>query len=538
MTSEHGPSNVDRTALAILGGVSAGRVGVACGLLAAVLYFCTSAPGVFWQDSGVHQYRIVNGILENPLGLALSHPLHYYVCRLAVAVWPGDPARAMNLVSAFAGAAGVGLLAGLLFSLTRMLTPALLGAAALTFAHTYWQMSAVTETYTISAALMILEWCVLARYARSRNANFLLLLLFINGVHVADHLLGGLTFVTYAALLIGEVTKGRTKPSYALTAGILWLVGAMPYWMLVLAHYIATRDLAGTIGSALFGGSAATRGYAAEVLNIAPSFKLIVDAVMYWGYNFPSLAIFVGIFGLRHSGGGRVPAFWRMLTAQSFIILLFVMRYPIHDQLTYYVPVCAITALWFGFGAAKLLRWAGVRDGRGWVTPALWLSAFAPVLVYALFPPLARSQGWLRSQMRDLPHRDAYDYVLKPWKGGDDSGRQFAADALRHAGPGGWFLANHAVGPMSAYAAAYYDAPTGVRVFEYREPLIVKTPASDDYIAAGSEPPLADEDVIAQLRIGGEITVAPFAELERFWSERGFLIEKPGPFWRLRLKAE
>lgn len=50
------------------------RIGVAAFAAALALYLATCSRGVNWQDSGMHQYRILTGMLENPLGLALSHP--------------------------------------------------------------------------------------------------------------------------------------------------------------------------------------------------------------------------------------------------------------------------------------------------------------------------------------------------------------------------------------------------------------------------------------------------------------------------------
>lgn len=519
------PQNAaERLLLFLLGGISAARVGLGCGLVALIVYVATCAPGVYWQDSGVHQYRILNGLAENPLGLALSHPLHFHICRTAIAVWPGEPAYAMNLVSALGGAAGVGLLAGVVFALTRMLTPALLAGGVLLVAHTYWQMSVVTETYTLAAALMAAEWCVLLQYARNRRPDWLVLLLGVNGLHIANHLLGALTFITYAALLLIALYRGRARLLHAAAAAVAWLLAALPYLMLIAGHYARTGDLPATLYSALFGSGASGRGYAAEVLNASLSWRLLANALLYWAYNFPAATILVALYGVWHLRAARLNLFWRVIAVQTAVIFLFVMRYSIRDQITFYVPVCALTALWFGYGAGRALRVAARRERGAAAALALWSCLVLPPLVYAAFPELARSRGWLAGQLRAIPYREPYAHFLTPWKQGDDSAAQFARAALRQAGPGGWFFGNLTVGGMTGYTAQRPGAPAGARVFSYRDSLTPPGAAA-----------LTNAEILDQLRRGGAIVVAPFDDLARYWEESGeFTVERDGTFWRLR----
>src|SRR3990172_7525821 len=55
------------------------------------LYAATANRGAQWQDSGYHILRMVTKEPVNPLGLALSHPLHHWLGRLAVWPNPLDP---------------------------------------------------------------------------------------------------------------------------------------------------------------------------------------------------------------------------------------------------------------------------------------------------------------------------------------------------------------------------------------------------------------------------------------------------------------
>ena len=68
------------------------------------LYAATANRGAQWQDSGWHIWRIVTGELHHPLGLALSHPLHYWISQAFLGPGLLEPCWAITLVSAVARA--------------------------------------------------------------------------------------------------------------------------------------------------------------------------------------------------------------------------------------------------------------------------------------------------------------------------------------------------------------------------------------------------------------------------------------------------
>ncbi|MCK4343379.1 MAG: DUF2723 domain-containing protein, partial [Phycisphaerae bacterium] len=329
-------------------------MGFVSGGVALVLYATTCAGGVEWQDPAVHQYRIVTGQLENPLGLALSHPLHYYLGRAALLLPLGEPLFKLNLMAGLFGALGVGVLAGLIVRLTRSRLAGGLAAATLALSHSYWQMSALTETYTLAAALMTIEWALLLRYVRTQRPIWLLAVFAVNGLHVADHLLGLLTLATYGVLLLDRIVRRRVAPAWLPLAVGVWLVTASPYLTLVISHFQHTHDLAETLQSALFGGGTASPGWTGDVLNVQISAGQIKLAAMTFGYCFPSAAGLVALVGLARRTRGRRRIIRRVLLAQTVLIFLFVGRYSIVDLYTFFVPVCTLTAFWFGLGVAWL----------------------------------------------------------------------------------------------------------------------------------------------------------------------------------------
>lgn len=512
-------------------------VGVGMGLAALVLYAATALTGVAWQDSGVHQYRILVGAAESPYGLALSHPLHHWlgVCLLRLLPDGVDPATALNQMSAFWGAVGIGCLAALVECLTRRTAAALLGGSVAMLGHAYWQMSCMTETYTLASALMVIEWLLLVRFCRTGRPAWLVAVMGVNGLHVADHLLGLLPLAVYGVLWLVLLWRGQRRESRAATANELestrvggaggqgvasggvsmgwaaagaasWLAGAAPYWTLVADHYARTGDLIGTLYSTFFGAE-----FADEVLNARLSWRLIQSAAMVFFYNFPSLAAAIGAWGLiaairgidqartfrdgvnASSGGDSAPdgihdikrgaesspgrpaatggERWllRILAAQSALIALFVLRYSIHDQYTFYVPVCAAMGLWFGIGSDRMLARVGRVSARRGLVAFLAVNALLPLPTYMIAPEIARERGWLNSRLRELPFRDRYSHFMHPWKRHDRSAAQFADAALHLARPGDWLLLDMTTAYTTAFVCRRRGSPAGIRIYAFEK---------------------------------------------------------------------
>lgn len=502
---------------------SALAAGITAGGLALILFAATCARGLEWQDSGFHQYRILTGQLEHPLGLALAHPLHWWLGRGMLALPLGDPAVRINLLSSISGATAVGALAALVVLLTRSRWAAYLAGATLALAHSFWQMSATTETYTLAAAMMTVEWLLLWRFARGGRPAWLVAVFFVNGLHVADHMLGTLTLATYGVLLLERVVRGRVGAKWLPACAVAWLVGATPYLVLVADFYHQTGDLARTLRSALFGGGVGTTGWAAAVLNVEVGARQLLMAALVLGYCFPSLALPTAAAGLlrRTRGRGRLLA-W-VLTAQTLVVTAFVVRYNIKDVYTYFVPVCVLVALWAGVGVRALRP-----STRRWISrPALHrvlaLGAALPIVVYLAFPPIAQRQGWLASQMRPLPFRNAYTHFLRPWRHLDDSAERMARAALEDAGPGGWIIADSNPAPLIAAAATLRGAPDGVRVF------FTLTRAC--LFPLGGEL-LSEEMLAAHLGRGGRVIAVASREVESLVPP-GVEIIRSEPFWQL-----
>lgn len=494
-----------------------------CGAAALIVYVATLAPGVGWQDSAVHQFRIVDGMLENPYGLALSHPLHFWLGRAVLALPPagwGEPAWRLNLLSAVCGAAGVGALAGLVGAITRRAAAAVLAALSLGVAHTYWAHCVITETYTLAAALMVAEWCLLWRYTRRGEPAVLLAVFMVNGLHVANHLLGVLPLAVYGVLALERVARRHLHAGWLGILILGWIVAASPYLSLVARHGLHSGDWSRTLYSALFGVGLGGGGYAGEVLNTSVSWPLLKNAVLVLGYNFPSLLLPLALVGMLRRARQRGVLFRNVLLCQTALIAVFVLRYSIRDQYTFFVPLCAILSLWFGLGTDRLLRWL---EARGWrnagVLALAAVTLFAPLL-YGIFPRFAEQRGWLRNQMRDIPYRDEYRHFLQPWRNGDDSAARYARAVLQRCPQRGLLMTDLTAGYALAYVQRVEAAAAELDIYVVNRNL------------SRANQPLMNRDMLKRTAQSGTVIVAtPSPVIEEWWGAdfeligEGFVLE-------------
>jgi hypothetical protein len=501
---------------------SAVFAGVVAFVATFALYAATCARGVEWQDSGFHQYRVMAGWVESPFGLATSHPLHQYLGRALVAFPVGDPLFKLNLLSAFCGAVGVGVLAGALVSLSGSVLAAGFAAAALALSHSYWQMSALTETYTLAAALMTIEWACLLAYLRTGRPVWLVAVFAVNGLHIADHLLGLLTLPTYVVFALDRLFRRRIRPAWLLLAAAVWVVGTSPYLMLCIGHFQRTGDLALTLHRAFFGGAGPHSGWQSEVLNTRISAAHAKLVVLTYGYCFPSATAVIALLGVFRKMRGRRRPLWWVMIAQTFIIFVFVGRYNIRDLYTFFVPVCVVTAFWFGLGAASLLRRWRSGISRRVLLALLLVNALLPVAVYVVFPQVARERGWLRSQMSDIPFRDEYNTFFRPWRCFDHSAALFARAALERLQPGDWLIAGATDSPAVALTHRLEGGPPDTEVFLYARCLTDTT-----------RPLNTIDDVRAHLRSGRRILLRPVVGTTQLVPSEAVL-DRSSYLWEIR----
>lgn len=446
-----------------------GLVWLGCFTTAALLYSATANGGPQWQDSGHHLLRVIDGKLINPLGLALSHPLHYWLGRAAVLQSFLPAAYAVTLISALAGALAVANVGGMTMSLTRSTAAALLAAGSLCFAHTFWKYSTLIETYTVTCALLSAEiWC-LSLFLRGKRPVWLIAAFCYNGLGLANHNFALLTLPVLGAMLIWALARRYVRFSHLLVAVLAWIVTSAPYTALIVAEGVSSGLWRTTMQSALFG-----RSFADEVLNAKLLARETLVSLGFLGVNFPNLLLFAAVIGaFRARTLTGIRGMRLVLLTALLIHALFALRYSVPDQYTFLLPTYLLLCLLGGLGYAALARSPG-RMRR----PLLLLAATLLILTpaaYALLPEALRRIETTRHIQRGKPYRDDYVHFLTPWGCADHSAKTMSQAAIRLAGDRGVIFAPDS----SAYPAIVYAA----RVGRHTE-LVIESQLNGELIAA------------------------------------------------------
>jgi hypothetical protein len=405
------------------------RTALLLGLLSFCLYFFTGSRTIQWQDSGQFTLRIGQGMLQNEWGLAMVHPLHFFLGQIAIRLMPANVPWAVTGVSALGGAATVALVYLCVQRTTERQYPALYAAASLLLAHTFWRFSGLPEVYTLSAALLMLQVYGLLRLKQEPAAWMLIGL--ANGLSWANHNLALLELAVLGPLFLLHLHRKQATLSLGFRTLGLWIIGSMPYTALIIRTMIRRQSIFPVIYSALFGYD-----FSDAVLATTPVWIYTATTLAFILLSFPVIPLVFAFTGVRSRAMALAP-----VLALFVIHSLFVLRYNVIDQYTFYIPALALIAFFAGIGFHCMSR-PGLRRA------ALVLLCIQPLL-YAATPSLIRHLGLLGPFERNKPYRDDANYLFHPWTFRETSAARLAADAVEAAAPDGTIVVEDA---MAVYA--------------------------------------------------------------------------------------
>lgn len=427
-----------------------------------LLYGFTASRGPQWQDSGFHILRIVTGEMTNPLGLALSHPLHYLLGRAAVAAGLVQPSLAITLVSSLFGAITVACVFGCVFQLTRSAPGAFVAAISLGLAHTFWRMATLTESYTIVTALLAAECWSLTAWLRTQRRETLWCAALCNGLGVANHLLAVLTTPVVVVVAAWAIFR-RQLSGKAFIGGIaLWLIGASAYLLLIAAELGRASDPIAVLHSALFGHE-----YANNVLNLLPSARMAAIAAAFTVLSFPNLLLPLSAVGIVRGHVVIGTARTGVLLAGLLIHAAFAVRYSVSDQHLFFLPTYLYLSILGGVGFAAVDARVGPSARRTVHVVTAILLLCTPA-VYWPAPEVARGLKVLEGQHRNKPYRDDYRYLFWPWSVFETSAERMSRVALDLAGDSGLIIVGD---PMAEFAVQY-----GAFMCETGRPTVIVQP--------------------------------------------------------------
>lgn len=396
---------------------------------AGLLFIATASRGAQWQDSGLHQVRIITDDITNPFGIATSHPLHFYLGRLFYASLPIEPGFAISILSAVAAAIAVANVAMLVLRLTRNHWASAIAAISLALGQTFWQHATHTESYALVAALLTAEWLCVERWLGTNRNRYLLLLFLLNGLGVSNHMLAALATPVDVALLLATVLKRRTGWKLVPGCAFLWALGCLPLLQYMARDYQAGGDLAATVHSALFGN------FADNVLNTSLSIRSLAMGAGFIAYNFPGLAIPLAIYGIVRARSDAPAPLRRLLIAECIIYTAFVIRYAIVDQYSYFFVVYLFIAVFAGVGIGRM---------HAWLQPRHWIAALGVALMTSLWTPIVywttarilEQRHILSWAAGNKPYRNGYRSHFVPWGLGDDHAEQLNRKLEKTVTPG------------------------------------------------------------------------------------------------------
>ena len=389
---------------------------------AGLLYGATCAPGSLWQDSGMIQYRVWHNDIEGKLGLALSHPLFYILAIGAKYILPGEFGFRVNMLTAVMSALAVANVFLLLRIWTKRNLPGLIAALSLGLSHTFWRHGAIAETYNLHIALLMGELIVLLQYCRTQKIGWLYGLAFLNGLAIANHMLGMFGLVCYGIFVAGLMIKKKVRLKHITVMCLLWVSAMTPIIYLIIKNIIQTGDIGGTAASALFG-----TGYQQNVLNTHITGQITKENILFLLMNFPTPNILLAVVGLyllpQISPKGKYAA---VIISLLIMFFIFAFRYTIVDRYAFFIPFYAIIAILIGLGSYVVLE--GRRNKV--VMWAILLCTLLPIGAYAAGPGLARKMKLPSGTKREIPYRDDYQWFLQPWRRGYHGAERFADEAL------------------------------------------------------------------------------------------------------------
>lgn len=380
------------------------------------------------------QFRVWRGDWKGDLGLALAHPLYILVAKAFTLLPVGGFAFRVNLFSAVCGAACLGFMIDLLFSLTRCRTSAAVGTVLLAVSHTFWTHAVMAEVYELYALGLLVELWLLERFFSRSQVRWLVLAMLVNGLNLSNHLFAVLHLPAYFGVVVWAARMRQLRIREAVLLPVVFLAGASVYLTLIGTQIAGGQPLWEALEEAVLGPP----HRAERVLALTfPLGRQTIRSIEYFVMNFPTplaLAAPVGLWlGWKNARLRWVTAFGGAVFLVAFV---FAFRYPVPDQYVFFFPCYVLLPV---FTVLALPGWLRRSAARRVLCLVL---AIVPVAVYEAAPPVLHAMNVAIDVKRRLPFRETHVYFLRPRKNGEDGAARFARAALSQAGHGGLLIAD------------------------------------------------------------------------------------------------
>jgi len=362
--------------------------GIGVGLFVLVLYLWTLAPTVLSYPEELDAPVLPASACVLGIPQAPGYPTYMLLTHLFTYLPVGDVAYRVNLASALFGALAVVAVFLLGFVISRRIVAGLVGALGFGTSGLLWSQAVIAEVYTLNAFFVALTILVLLFWRERRKDGYLLVVAFLMGLSMTNHLTSGLLLP--AGLLFVLLVERRKLLEWGLVLkGIGFsLLGLLPYVYLPLRARMEPPINVGDPSSRgrfldlvsgaqfkedmfIFGPGELVGRLYAYLENLSGQF--------HWAFVMATL---VGALYLLWQD----RAAFALLGSLYLGWLFYALEYDITDIEAYYIPTCLIFAVFAAVGLGILLREAEALAAPS--SPKVRGIALVTLSVLALAVPL------------------------------------------------------------------------------------------------------------------------------------------------------
>src|SRR5262249_11247857 len=168
------------------------------------LYRATLLRDLDFGDSAFFQFRVATSVLTPRDG----YPLYFGIGKLAVWITGAEPARAMNLLSAFLGAVACGILVVAAAELSGSIVAGVASGLLFGGSYTFWSQSIIAEVYSLHLLFVGLTIWSLLRWELRPTSPQLALFFATYALGFGNHLSMILLAPAYALFLLTSAPGG------------------------------------------------------------------------------------------------------------------------------------------------------------------------------------------------------------------------------------------------------------------------------------------------------------------------------------------
>jgi hypothetical protein len=441
-----------------LGCSANGAVALSVVLISLLFYLKTLAPTVLYYEPTEFPDSVVLQIQAIVLGIphTTGYPTWVMLTHLFTYLPFGDPAYRVNLSSAVYAAETVLLVYLICLRLTRRVVPSCVAALLFGLSRDFWSQAVITEVYTLNTLFVALVIYVLLVWRDTREDRYLLLVSFLMGLSLTNHLTSGL-LLPAEVLFLGLLDRRKLRDlRLTLKCGALFLIALTPYLYLPVRASMnppLNREAPETLGS--FFKLVSGAGFADRMFVYGPA-DLLGRTQQYLSDHLAQQFFCVPSLLLASLGAAYLLLRDRPVLAMLVFLylgwLVYGLEYGIRDVYVFYIPTYLILAIFVAAGVAVVLEGAGTLTERSTTKPgrAALICLTAAMLVLPFIGVEQRYNAV--DQSRDYTGRRTIECVADKTKRGATvlqhrsllnymtlvEGQRRDLDVVEVFGPGNW----------------------------------------------------------------------------------------------------